>query len=289
MDNKVFNVVVVPTLVTEASFIGITTLGEDSNFVNVLVEIKDESGQGLFNYVKIDLVCDRCKKLGKESSCTHLMGEIPYWQDAKRHKDIQLMMQCDQDTYMREARYVWRDLLNFSIRIFSRFLILLFIVFVTMEESDPNKPGFTPLSLLEKCFTKTSNENDSGLQSNSLVKAVFDKAALQKLKENVYNKTETVKHIFVSVDPAAGGARSKFAIVSCIYTGDNGSKMVVCVFPPSLLSLSLRDCIALGIKDKKHITKEKVCIAYLPSLFIYIDFFSVTNSSSLFKKVWGSI
>ena len=106
MDNKVFNVVVVPTLVTEASFIGITTLGEDSNFVNELVEIKDETGKGLFNYVKIDLVCDRCKKLGKESSCTHLMGEIPYWQDAKRHKEIQLMMQHDHDTYMREARYV---------------------------------------------------------------------------------------------------------------------------------------------------------------------------------------
>ncbi len=104
MDNRVFYTIVVPTLVTEAAFIGITTLGDDSNFVNRLISIRDENDKGLFHVIQFDLVCDRCKRLGRESSCTHLMGEIPYWQDQRRHKEVQLMMQGEHDTYMRETR-----------------------------------------------------------------------------------------------------------------------------------------------------------------------------------------
>ena len=106
MDNRVFHTVVVPTLVTEAAFIGITTLGDDSNFVNRLISIRDENDKTLFHVIQFDLICDRCKRNGKESSCTHLMGEIPYWQDQRRHKEVQLMMQGEQDTYMRESRQV---------------------------------------------------------------------------------------------------------------------------------------------------------------------------------------
>jgi hypothetical protein len=43
MHPKVFQVVVVPTLVTEAAFIGITTLGDETNFVNQLLERKHKS------------------------------------------------------------------------------------------------------------------------------------------------------------------------------------------------------------------------------------------------------
>lgn len=90
--------------------------------------------------------------------------------------------------------------------------------------------------------------DDSGIQSNSLVKAAFDKAALVRLKDNIYRKTETVKHIFVSVDPAAGGARSKFAIVSCIYPRAKSTKMVVRNFPqPSYICLVVSYSISLSL------------------------------------------
>ena len=105
MDNKVFYNVVVPTLVTGAAFIGITTLGEDSNFVDTLISIKGKDKKSLFRVIQIDLVCDRCKRLGKETTCQHLAGEIPYWQDSQRHKDVGLMMQNEQDTYMLETKY----------------------------------------------------------------------------------------------------------------------------------------------------------------------------------------
>jgi hypothetical protein len=116
MDNKVFYNVVVPTLVTEASFIGITTLGDDSNFVNKLVEIRTAVGELLFNVVKMSLICDRCRKLGKEGDCNHLMGEIPYWQDQQRHKDIEKMMEGEYETYMRESKYAPIPLLSDSLQ-----------------------------------------------------------------------------------------------------------------------------------------------------------------------------
>ena len=51
--------------------------------------------------------------------------------------------------------------------------------------------------------------------------------------ETMYNESRRMQQIFVSVDPAAGGSKSKYAIISCIYV--NKSKMVVsilCVFIP---------------------------------------------------------
>jgi hypothetical protein len=104
MDNKIFSNVVVPTLVTGAAFIGITTLGEDSNFVDNLISIKGKDGKSLFRVISVDLVCDRCKRLGKENTCQHLAGEIPHWQDSQRHKDIEQMMQNETDTYMLETK-----------------------------------------------------------------------------------------------------------------------------------------------------------------------------------------
>ncbi len=106
MDNRVFYQVVAPTLATGSAFIGITTLGDDenSNFVSKLIEIKDKEGNLLFRVLNMKLVCPRCERLGKEITCHHMMGEIPYWQDEKRHGDIELMMQGQQDVWLREMR-----------------------------------------------------------------------------------------------------------------------------------------------------------------------------------------
>lgn len=104
MDDEVFFQVVAPTLVTEASFIGITTLGDDANFVTQLIKVRGTNGELLFNVIEKSFVCDRCRRLGKEADCNHLMGEIPYWQDQQRHKDVEKMMEGQFEHYMRENK-----------------------------------------------------------------------------------------------------------------------------------------------------------------------------------------
>ena len=108
MDNRVFYHVVSPTLATGSAFIGITTLGEDenSNFVSKLIEIRDNNGNRLFRVIDMKQVCKRCERLGKETICHHMAGEIPYWQDEKRRGDIELMMQGKSDVWLREMRFV---------------------------------------------------------------------------------------------------------------------------------------------------------------------------------------
>lgn len=60
-----------------------------------------------------------------------------------------------------------------------------------------------------------------GIQSNSNETPAFNTQKLQLLLDpkRLYkdNNDKTFKHLFVSVDPSAGGKRSDFAIVSCIY------------------------------------------------------------------------
>ncbi len=37
----------------------------------------------------------------------HMMGEIPYWRDENRRRDIELMMQGQQDIWLGEMRFVY--------------------------------------------------------------------------------------------------------------------------------------------------------------------------------------
>ncbi len=106
MDNRVFYNVVAPTLATGSAFIGITTMGEDadSNFVNKLLETRNDDGQPLFRVIKITLVCPSCTKAGNETACRHRMGEVPHWHDERRHRDIEHMMSDQVSTWLLEMR-----------------------------------------------------------------------------------------------------------------------------------------------------------------------------------------
>lgn len=71
MRPQVYKVVVVPTLINNGAFIGITTLGDESNYVNKLLEQKNALGETQFRHLHFDPICDRCKKLEKVDSCIH--------------------------------------------------------------------------------------------------------------------------------------------------------------------------------------------------------------------------
>ncbi len=66
-----------------------------------------------------------------------------------------------------------------------------------------------------------------GVQTNNWTRPAFDALSVKNIKseQKIYTSSQHVKHIFVSVDPAAGGNKSKYAILSCIYV--DGHKMVV--------------------------------------------------------------
>ncbi len=102
MNEGVWKNVVIPTLVNGSAFIGITTLGEDGNFVHELVKIKKKNGRNLFNVVRIEMICTACKRKGLREECPHKKGEMPPWHDPSRHEDVRQMLGQDPDTYARE-------------------------------------------------------------------------------------------------------------------------------------------------------------------------------------------
>lgn len=77
MDKAVWKRVVVPTLITGAAFLGITTRGYDQfNFVTQLLKLKTSDGSSLFRNINIDLCCEHCKKIGRADSCRHKIGNL---------------------------------------------------------------------------------------------------------------------------------------------------------------------------------------------------------------------
>jgi len=172
MDKQVWKRVVVPTLITGAAFIGITTRGYDQfNFVTQLLKMKKSDGDPLFRNINIDLCCDNCRRIGKEDTCRHKLGEMPYWHDAGMYKHIKQMFGDDEEAFLVETK---------------------------------------------------------GLEVESNVLPAFDKKALEiffdpttYIKEIYYTK-----NVFVGVDPAAGGDRSKYAMVTALYRENEGELVV---------------------------------------------------------------
>jgi len=178
MNNEFYKKVIVPILAANATFIGITTLGNETNFVERLFNLKYPNGESVFNTVRIEQVCERCKELGLESSCTHKMSEIPPWQSAERHRDIKIILADDEETFLRETK--------------SYFLIIFFYSFF----------------FLQKC---------RGIQSNASMVQVFKTEDVKSFRNRIHQAGTAHRIVFTAVDPNAGGHGSKFAIVSCIF------------------------------------------------------------------------
>jgi hypothetical protein len=105
MDKQVWNRVVVPTLITGAAFIGITTKGYDQfNFVTQLIKLKGSDNKPLFRNINVDLCCEHCRRTGKEDTCRHMIGQRPYWHEASMYKTIKKMYGDDEDAFLVETK-----------------------------------------------------------------------------------------------------------------------------------------------------------------------------------------
>lgn len=184
MHPNVYKVVVVPTLIGDGAFIGITTLGDESNYVNQLLEQRTPLGEKQFRHIHFDPICERCKKLEKVDSCIHKMGDLPHWMNKSRFKELEGMM---GDNAVKNIYFF--------------------------------------------CFNFTKddiNRELRGLPGSSSVRPAFDKDSLDKLQRSCFQENSYQKHVFISIDPACGGSRSKYAIVSAFFC--NGVMVVSAFF-----------------------------------------------------------
>jgi len=80
MDLRVFYEIIVPLLeVEETALICISTPAGRFNFYTELTEIRDHTGQTLFNVLEAGMVCDECKGTDKAEDCKHVIGDRPEW------------------------------------------------------------------------------------------------------------------------------------------------------------------------------------------------------------------
>lgn len=104
MDESLFKDFIAPVLaVANTVVLGISTPGKsEGNFYNGLTNAKNEDGASLFKTLSIVLVCEKCRRKGIVTDCHHNEHLLPPWKDAKKQKKLQLMMQGDENSYVRE-------------------------------------------------------------------------------------------------------------------------------------------------------------------------------------------
>lgn len=96
---------VLPILVTGAPFIGITTLGDELNYVSRMSQVKNASGtQTIVKTVSVYMACQSCMMKGVGAECKHVGNIMPYFHNPEKHRDIQLLMSGSRETYSRETR-----------------------------------------------------------------------------------------------------------------------------------------------------------------------------------------
>lgn len=134
MDIRLLYNVVLPTLARAGiAFIGISTLADPFNFWTQMLELKDEDGREVFKTIRYTLVCEDCARAGKEESCKHKLGDLPYWQDASQHKKLEAIMQDKHDSFIRETKL--SDTYNVFLFLES-FFLSYFCVYLTLDKKN---------------------------------------------------------------------------------------------------------------------------------------------------------
>ena len=106
-------------LVEFTCLIGITTPMEETNDYNVMMDLKHDNGDPMFNSIAISLICEECRKQ-KKLECPHMEHEIPHWKrDKKRSRMVQKIMENDPALYLRENAGVVQKLDNHAFHVSS--------------------------------------------------------------------------------------------------------------------------------------------------------------------------
>lgn len=110
MDAEVVYKVVVPVLAVARTVMwGLSTQGEDENMFNKMLPMKFADGRPIFTVYRVDLVCARCKRRGKDmDACMHNRYQLPHWQSqTQRTAAEEVLRQAGQmDVIMKELRNI---------------------------------------------------------------------------------------------------------------------------------------------------------------------------------------
>lgn len=84
--------------VTETAFIGISTVLDDFNHFSKFLTLKDNDGDDFFNVIRIELICDACKKLpiDMQKKCKHAPASlIPPWKSGEKNDRSKILAKLD--------------------------------------------------------------------------------------------------------------------------------------------------------------------------------------------------
>lgn len=100
----VFYQVVVPLLeMKNAALIGISTPSDSTNFYSELTELRDETGETIFNVFKVGMICDECKGKPNEQDCPHRTQDIPPWKSQTKRGVAKAIFGDKVSTFKRES------------------------------------------------------------------------------------------------------------------------------------------------------------------------------------------
>lgn len=111
----VFKVVIPLLEVAGTALIAISTPLKKSNFYSELCDLRDHTGQQVFNVLQVTLSCPQCDAAKAAGStvtvCAHSLNRLPKWKDAEKHTLVKLIYEQvgRGGDYDRESRGMITD------------------------------------------------------------------------------------------------------------------------------------------------------------------------------------
>jgi hypothetical protein len=97
-----FEVLAPLTVVNNTVLLGISSPQSEDNYWSRLTNLKNNEGVPVFKNVNVKMACDACIAANKAADCIHKLSSLPYWKDAVKQKQLELIMSSDPDLYLRE-------------------------------------------------------------------------------------------------------------------------------------------------------------------------------------------
>ena len=100
---EVLSEVVMPLFQLEkVSFIAISTITDQFNFLTRYIEMRDDNDEPLFYTRQMLLACQRCIDNEKPGQCTHMNHLLPAWSSGRKRKIINAIMRDEEEMLGRE-------------------------------------------------------------------------------------------------------------------------------------------------------------------------------------------
>ncbi len=88
---------------TQTALLAISTALDDSNHYSALTKLEDsETGEPLFNVIRVGQVCEACAKTTTPYLCNHKAYDIPPWKSVKKQKRFSTIYEGQQYRNLRE-------------------------------------------------------------------------------------------------------------------------------------------------------------------------------------------